>query len=211
MLGTEKPKLTRGDRLVYQHTLVDLILNVLASGGGPSSSTVANVVEDGITKSRSCSETKLVRQSNPSRIGLYRGHIGLVSAESNSAIAETSQNSTPQFYIDNSIASSNIFTKPGQMENHDRTLKELATLNVVYQPWRRPSQAPQGISHSLFNDEAVGDTGRLHQNEGHQGLRPLERKYVGSDNTQEKLCMSTGSDSINFAPPVHTIRLANNC
>ncbi|RDY13980.1 hypothetical protein CR513_01022, partial [Mucuna pruriens] len=68
------------------------------------------------------------------------------------------------------------------MENHDRMLKELATPDVVYQPWciqypqlepaqtyelkRRPSQAPQGIPRSLFNDEAVGDTRRLHQNEG---------------------------------------------
>ncbi|RDY05552.1 hypothetical protein CR513_10598, partial [Mucuna pruriens] len=40
-----------------------------------------------------------------------------------------------QFCTDNSVASSNIFAKPGQMENNDRTLKELATLNVVYQPW----------------------------------------------------------------------------
>ncbi|RDX65267.1 hypothetical protein CR513_56088, partial [Mucuna pruriens] len=40
-----------------------------------------------------------------------------------------------QFCTDNSVASSNIFTEPGQMENHDRTLKELATPDVVYQPW----------------------------------------------------------------------------
>ncbi|RDY12957.1 hypothetical protein CR513_02179, partial [Mucuna pruriens] len=47
-----------------------------------------------------------------------------------------------QFYIDNFVSSSNIFAsssnifaEPGQMENNDRTLKELATLDVVYQPW----------------------------------------------------------------------------
>ncbi|RDY14412.1 hypothetical protein CR513_00516, partial [Mucuna pruriens] len=27
------------------------------------------------------------------------------------------------------------FAEPGQMENNDRTLKELATPDVVYQPW----------------------------------------------------------------------------
>ncbi|RDX81715.1 hypothetical protein CR513_37568, partial [Mucuna pruriens] len=36
-LGTEKPKVARGDLLDYQRTLVDLILSVLASGGEPLS------------------------------------------------------------------------------------------------------------------------------------------------------------------------------
>ncbi|RDX65116.1 hypothetical protein CR513_56251, partial [Mucuna pruriens] len=53
-LGTKKPKVTRGDRLDYQRTLVDLILNVLASEGGPSPSTMVIVVEDGVTESRPC-------------------------------------------------------------------------------------------------------------------------------------------------------------
>ncbi|RDX71403.1 hypothetical protein CR513_49256, partial [Mucuna pruriens] len=39
------------------------------------------------------------------------------------------------FSTDISASSSNIFAEPGQMENNDRTLKELATLDVVYQPW----------------------------------------------------------------------------
>ncbi|RDY13418.1 hypothetical protein CR513_01671, partial [Mucuna pruriens] len=33
------------------------------------------------------------------------------------------------------VSSSNTFTELGQMVNHDRTLKELATPDVVYQPW----------------------------------------------------------------------------
>ncbi|RDX71081.1 hypothetical protein CR513_49611, partial [Mucuna pruriens] len=53
-LGTEKPKVTKGDRLVYQRTLVDLILSVLANGGGPSPSTMTIIVEDGVTESRPC-------------------------------------------------------------------------------------------------------------------------------------------------------------
>ncbi|RDX64702.1 hypothetical protein CR513_56713, partial [Mucuna pruriens] len=40
-----------------------------------------------------------------------------------------------QLCTNNSVASSNIFAEPRQMENNDRTLKELATQDVVYQPW----------------------------------------------------------------------------
>ncbi|RDX75809.1 hypothetical protein CR513_44275, partial [Mucuna pruriens] len=84
----------------------------------------------------------------------------------NSSRSSDSIIKSKQFCIDNSVASSNIFAEPGQMENNDRTLKELATPDVVYQPWRRPSQAPQGIPRSLFDDEAAGDTRGLYQNEG---------------------------------------------
>ncbi|RDY08813.1 hypothetical protein CR513_06916, partial [Mucuna pruriens] len=82
-----KPKSVRGDRLGFQRTLVDLILNAQATG------------------------------------------------------------------------------ELGQMENNDRILKELATPNMVYQPWRRPPQA-LGIPRGLLYNEAAGDTRGLHQNEG---------------------------------------------
>ncbi|RDY10455.1 hypothetical protein CR513_05024, partial [Mucuna pruriens] len=58
------------------------------------------------------------------------------------------------------------------MENNDRTLKELATPDVVYQPWciqypqRRSPQALKRIPCSLFHNEAAGDGRGLHQNEG---------------------------------------------
>ncbi|RDX94759.1 hypothetical protein CR513_22832, partial [Mucuna pruriens] len=52
------------------------------------------------------------------------------------------------------------------MENNDRTLKELATPNVVYQPWRRPPQASERIPCGLLHNEVIGDTRGLHQNEG---------------------------------------------
>ncbi|RDX74446.1 hypothetical protein CR513_45804, partial [Mucuna pruriens] len=74
------------------------------------------------------------------------------------------------------------FITTRQMENHDRTLKELATPDVVYQPWciqypqlepaqtyelkRRPPQASQRIPCGLFHDEAAGNPRRLHQDEG---------------------------------------------
>ncbi|RDY13981.1 hypothetical protein CR513_01023, partial [Mucuna pruriens] len=103
-LGTEKPKVTRGDRLVYQHTLGKLILNVLASGGGLSPSTIAIVVEDGVTESRPCSQSDSVAsvrtQPKPSRIVN-------ISNSSDSVI------NSNQFCTDNFVASSNIFTEPG--------------------------------------------------------------------------------------------------
>ncbi|RDX65747.1 hypothetical protein CR513_55571, partial [Mucuna pruriens] len=96
-----------------------------------------------------------------------------------------------QFCTDNSVASSNIFTKPRQMENHDRTLKELATLDAVYQPWSiqypqlEPAQTYELKSglihllpkfHGLAGEDphkhlkefhvAVGNPRRLHQDEG---------------------------------------------
>ncbi|RDY08586.1 hypothetical protein CR513_07168, partial [Mucuna pruriens] len=39
----EKPKIVRGDRLDYQHTMVDPILSVLANGGEPSSFFHGNI------------------------------------------------------------------------------------------------------------------------------------------------------------------------
>ncbi|RDY07247.1 hypothetical protein CR513_08666, partial [Mucuna pruriens] len=47
-----------------------------------------------------------------------------------------------------------------QMESNDRTLKELAMLDVV-----KPPQALKGISRGLFHDKATRDTERLHQEE----------------------------------------------
>ncbi|RDX86398.1 hypothetical protein CR513_32272, partial [Mucuna pruriens] len=69
-LGTEKPKVTRGDRLEHQRTLVDLILGILASRGGSLPSAMAVAVGDGIAESRPC--------SRPSRIV----SIEIISAQS---------------------------------------------------------------------------------------------------------------------------------
>ncbi|RDY04590.1 hypothetical protein CR513_11683, partial [Mucuna pruriens] len=74
------------------------------------------------------------------------------------------------------------------MENNTRMLKELATLDVLYQPWciqypqleptqsyklksgliyllPKSTQTPDEIPCDLFHDEVVGDTGGLHQDE----------------------------------------------
>ncbi|RDX76430.1 hypothetical protein CR513_43572, partial [Mucuna pruriens] len=60
-LGTEKPKVIRGDRLEHQRTLVDLNLSILASRGESSPSSMAIVVEDGIIESRPCRLSALSR------------------------------------------------------------------------------------------------------------------------------------------------------
>ncbi|RDX97135.1 hypothetical protein CR513_20133, partial [Mucuna pruriens] len=187
LLGTKKQKVTRGDRLVYQRTLVDLILNVLANGGGPSPSTMTIVFETEIV--RLCSvclhsaETKPDRSLPRSyRLSLCRERLGhcrdepttrneLIKLASLLGIQVLLSNTDPLYAFDleieltlhrlrkfrnivvnissssdsaiNSnlpsanalVSSSNIFTESGQMENNDRTLKELATPNVVYQPW----------------------------------------------------------------------------
>ncbi|RDY09770.1 hypothetical protein CR513_05810, partial [Mucuna pruriens] len=64
--------------------------------------------------------------------------------------------------------STNHFAESEQMENNDQTLKELATLDVVYQPWciqRRSPQALERIPCGLFHNDAARDTRGLHQNE----------------------------------------------
>ncbi|RDX92179.1 putative mitochondrial protein, partial [Mucuna pruriens] len=63
------------------------------------------------------------------RLRKIRNTIVNISSSINSVI------NSDQFGTDHFVASTNIFTEPGQMENHDRTLKELATPDVVYQPW----------------------------------------------------------------------------
>ncbi|RDX75813.1 hypothetical protein CR513_44270, partial [Mucuna pruriens] len=110
-----------------------------------------------------------------------------------------------QFCTDNSVASSNIFAEPGQMENNDRTLKELATPDVVYQPWciqypqLEPAQTYElksGLIHVLP---------KFHGLAGEDPHKHLKEFHV------EKLCMSTGKGSTNSVPPIHTIRSASSC
>ncbi|RDX83796.1 hypothetical protein CR513_35255, partial [Mucuna pruriens] len=199
---TGKLKFARRADWDSQHTLVNLILSAQAIEGEPPPSTTTIVVEDGDSPS-------LYTQPKPSQIDLYRDHLGLVSAKSDSTIAEASQYSTSQILrhfsshritfehnyclksnfsawfvqcmtrsstnplytfnseieltlrrlrkirnnvvntssssdstinsnlssFDTLVASSNILVELGQMENNDRTLKELATPDVVYQPW----------------------------------------------------------------------------
>ncbi|RDY08588.1 hypothetical protein CR513_07170, partial [Mucuna pruriens] len=106
----------------------------------------------------------------------------------------SSSNSIWNFENSNfTIDESNYFVhqKAKSMENNDKTLKELATLDVVYQPWciqcppLEPSQSCElksSLIHLLpkfhglegedfhkhlkeFHDEAAGDIGRPHHDE----------------------------------------------
>ncbi|RDX92527.1 hypothetical protein CR513_25329, partial [Mucuna pruriens] len=142
-VGTKKPKVAGGDRLEHQHTLEDSILSVLATRGEPSSSAMAIVVNGGATEAKSLclyfvsinakSSTDPLYAFDPEiektlrRLRRTRNLIVNNSRSSDSAI------DSDQFCTDNSVASSNVFTRPGQMENHDKTLKELATPDMTYE------------------------------------------------------------------------------
>ncbi|RDX87051.1 hypothetical protein CR513_31531, partial [Mucuna pruriens] len=149
-----------------QHTLVNLILSAQAIGGEPSPSTMAIVPK-------------------PSRIDLYRDHLGSVSAENDLAIAEESQYSTPQIL------------QPGQLENTDRTLKELATLDVVYQPWciqypqLEPAQTYElksGLIHLLPKFHGLaGEDPHKHLKEFHVVCSTMRSQGISEDYIKMKV------------------------
>ncbi|RDY07268.1 hypothetical protein CR513_08633, partial [Mucuna pruriens] len=154
----EKPKVVRGDRLDYQCALVDLILSVLASGGEPSPFFHGDCCRRrshriqtffihftqlapkprcflcfSLKQSQSNSVASIRIQPRPSRISLHRDHFGSVSARSNSALSQDSPVTNNSDFVE--YNSTNTLAELEQMENNDITLKELATLDVVYQPW----------------------------------------------------------------------------
>ncbi|RDX67769.1 hypothetical protein CR513_53311, partial [Mucuna pruriens] len=112
----------------------------------------------------------------------------VISNSSNSVSSSNNSNPVTNTYDSIEYSSINNFVVPELMENNDRTLKELATPDVAYQPWciqypqleptqiyelkydlihlRRSPQALEGIPCGLFHNEAARDTGRLHQDEG---------------------------------------------
>ncbi|RDX82015.1 hypothetical protein CR513_37246, partial [Mucuna pruriens] len=125
-LGTEKPKVTKGERLEDKRTLVDLILGVLASRGGSSLSAMAITVEDGITESRPA-----IAPGNVNIVKLSRLELCLSALSRDLAglsLPRSSRLSLCREQLDQC-------REAGQMENQNRTLKELATPDVVYQPW----------------------------------------------------------------------------
>ncbi|RDX75205.1 hypothetical protein CR513_44935, partial [Mucuna pruriens] len=85
------------------------------------------------------------------------------------------------------------------MENHDRTLKELALPDVVYQPWciqypqlelAQTYELKSGLIHLLpkFHGLAGEDPHKhLKEFHVHPGLQPSEMKYVESSNIGETL------------------------
>ncbi|RDY11493.1 hypothetical protein CR513_03839, partial [Mucuna pruriens] len=63
--------------------------------------------------------------------------IGAVAGDTSSFVSLCAKPSEleSRFFTDNSVASSDIFVEPGQMENNDRTLKELATPKSNTHSW----------------------------------------------------------------------------
>ncbi|RDX83355.1 hypothetical protein CR513_35735, partial [Mucuna pruriens] len=115
----------------------------------------------------------------------------VVSNSSNSISSSDNSNLVTNTFDSVEYSSTNNFAESKQMENNDRTLKELAIPDVTYlypqlEPaqtyklksshtfvakisWSRGRRSPQafeGIPCGLFHNEAAGDTERLHQDEG---------------------------------------------
>ncbi|RDX71435.1 hypothetical protein CR513_49226, partial [Mucuna pruriens] len=106
----------------------------------------------------------------------------VVSNSDSSNSFSSFDNSTPITNTFNSFenSSNKNFAEPKQMENNDRTLKELTILDVVYQSWYilypQLELAPlyelkSGLTHlllpcGLFHNAAARDTGGLYKNEG---------------------------------------------
>ncbi|RDX89402.1 hypothetical protein CR513_28871, partial [Mucuna pruriens] len=184
---TKKTKIVRGDRLDYQRTLVDSILNVLVNGGEPllrsswktdplnsrplHSHTLIHYLRYDCTRSSNDPLNELDPEIELTLRRLRKDRNIVVSNSSNSDSVSSSDNNNSTTNSSDSIEynSTNIFAESGQMKNNDRILKELATPDVVYQPWciqRRPPQTFERIPCGLFHNEATVDTRRLHQDEG---------------------------------------------
>ncbi|RDX94408.1 hypothetical protein CR513_23214, partial [Mucuna pruriens] len=96
-----------------------------------------------------------------------------------------------QFYTDTFVSSSNIFAESEQMENNDRTLKELATPDVVYQPWciqypqLEPAQTYElksGLIHLLPKFHGlVGEDPHKHLKEFHVVCSTMRPQGISED------------------------------
>ncbi|RDX80391.1 hypothetical protein CR513_39067, partial [Mucuna pruriens] len=142
----------------------------------------------GFVSTETRSDQSLPRASRHSTLSLFdaykktvkHGHqIGAIAEDISSFVSSCAKielsripnNSSPVINNSDSFkySSTNNFVEAEHMENNDRTLMELATPDVVYQPWciqRRSPQALKGIPCGLFHNEAARDTRGLYQNEG---------------------------------------------
>ncbi|RDY08413.1 hypothetical protein CR513_07358, partial [Mucuna pruriens] len=131
LLETGKPKSVRGDCLGFQHTLMDLILSAQATRGELPPSTMAisqsNFVASILHLAKTKSDKSLPR---PYRLSFCREQLGqLPRRTTKDEFIKLAPLSGTQVLLCLCVP------KPGRMENTDRTLKELATPDVVYQPW----------------------------------------------------------------------------
>ncbi|RDY05004.1 hypothetical protein CR513_11207, partial [Mucuna pruriens] len=95
---------------------------------------MAIVMDGGAAEGKSLSSTDTLHAPDPEIELTLRRIRKNKKTKINSGSANSVRDSN-MLYTDILVSSSNTFIEPGQMENHDRTLKELATPDVVYQPW----------------------------------------------------------------------------
>ncbi|RDX72411.1 hypothetical protein CR513_48108, partial [Mucuna pruriens] len=112
--------------------------------------------------------------------GLRKTRNIVVCGSSNSV--SSSDNSSPVTNNSDSVeySSTNNFAELEQMENNDRTLKELATPNVVYQPWciqypqlelAQTYELKYGLIHLLPKFHGLaGEDSHKHLKEFHVGI-----------------------------------------
>ncbi|RDX87911.1 hypothetical protein CR513_30560, partial [Mucuna pruriens] len=133
---TEKPKIVRGDRLDYQRTLVLSVLSFITCIQTPQFPTFLSETESiqlccvclrlAETESNKSSTDPLYDLDPEIELTLHR-----LRKARNIVVSNSSNFDSVSIYDNNNSATN----KSGQMENNDRTLKEMATLDVVYQPW----------------------------------------------------------------------------
>ncbi|RDX86435.1 hypothetical protein CR513_32233, partial [Mucuna pruriens] len=231
-LGTKKPKVARGDQLDYQHTLMDLILSVLASRGEPSPSTMAIAVEDGITESRPCSQSDSVafvalsrdRMENNDRI---LKELAIPDVVYQPWCIQYSQLEPTQTY---ELKSGLIDLLPKfhglAGEDPHKHLKEFHVVCSTIRPQGIPKDYIKMKAFPFSLDGAVKDWLYLQpalfntwgdmkcifleSSFRHPELRPSGKKYVGAGSIQERLYTNIGRDLASSMPPVHTIRSVNN-
>ncbi|RDX65178.1 hypothetical protein CR513_56181, partial [Mucuna pruriens] len=196
-LGSQS--LPKGTAWNYQCTLVDLILNAHAIRGETPPSTMAivftvsvitDLIPNCLSKFLQCmtrsSTDPLYELDSEIELTLRRLRKVRKTVVNNSSISSSVINSN-QFPTDNSISSFSHFAEPRQMENNDRTLKELATPNVPAQTYELKS----GLIHLLPKFHGlVGKDPHKHLKEFHvvcSTMRPYKGLAVPSANTFQHL------------------------
>ncbi|RDX84242.1 Retrovirus-related Pol polyprotein, partial [Mucuna pruriens] len=135
-------RLSEGTDWGFQHTLVNLILSAQSIGGEPSPSTMAIILR-------------------PSRIDLCRDHLGSVSAESDSATAETTKNE-PYHPSNKAIAKKDESDHPGRVT-------KLLAVGIIY---------PISDSQSISQVQVVPKKSRMTvMKNQHDELVPMQIHY----------------------------------
>ncbi|RDX94122.1 hypothetical protein CR513_23532, partial [Mucuna pruriens] len=219
----ERLKVVGGDPLTCHHTLVGLILNALANRGEPSPLNHGDCHGQRIHRIHTLSSSDPLYDLDPEiEITLRRLRKARNIVVSNSSnFVSSSDNSSPLSNNSNFVECRAGYTKHGILTLLHPVSIIGTNSDIQVEIWGRSSQALEGIPCGLFHNEVIGDTGRLHQEEGIPILPRWSskrlavstcwrRKYVGSGNMLEKLYMNIGKYSRSFVPHVHIIKSTSN-